>query len=46
MAEEAGLLGEVISGLGGDRGELLGSRVWAERLDRLQGLRSNGGRGG
>jgi hypothetical protein len=44
--EEAGLLGEVISGLGGDRGELLGSRVWAERLDRLQGLRSNGGRGG
>ncbi len=44
--EEAGLVGEVISGLGGDRGELLGSRLWAERLDRLQGLRSNGGRGG
>ncbi|MFM1945075.1 MAG: hypothetical protein RI897_4057 [Verrucomicrobiota bacterium] len=35
--EEAGLAGEVLSGLGGERGELLGSGAWAERVERLRG---------
>lgn len=35
---EIGLVGEVVSGLGGERGELLSSEGWGERMERLKSL--------